>query len=302
MLRYNILKNQEAAEKFIQGVINLKDPALSPWPGQNGLSMYDFFVFWHHRAMMLNTPPSQSDRNAAHSGPVFLPWHRYMLTMFEGFLQDVINDPDFRLPYWDWSEDAETLSDPTASLIWSNELLGQFTSSPWEVRLAPNPFGNNIAMANRGLRRNLGARGTLPEKSTVKGFLQEDLVYDEPPFNSDSGEFRNLLEGWEGIHRFHNVVHVWIGEDMTVSTSPNDPAFYLHHCFVDKIWSSWQTIHSDKPYLPDSNAPDELAFHRLGDEMHTFFNERVTVGDFLDHNARYLYDTLDDLITEPGMA
>ena len=27
---------------------------------------------------------------------------------------------------------------------------------------------------------------------------------------------------------------------MTPMTSPNDPIFFLHHCFIDKLWADWQ--------------------------------------------------------------
>jgi tyrosinase len=62
MIRHNILQNPEAAEGYVEGVIRLKDPTVSPWPGQDGLSLYDFLVFWHHRAMMLPTPPRSPPR------------------------------------------------------------------------------------------------------------------------------------------------------------------------------------------------------------------------------------------------
>ena len=76
MIRRNVLTDADAAQQYIDGVRRLKDPAQFPWPDQDGLSIYDSFVFWHHQTMMLMTPPTQSDRNAAHSGPSFLPWHR----------------------------------------------------------------------------------------------------------------------------------------------------------------------------------------------------------------------------------
>ena len=70
LIRRNFLTDADAAERYIDGVRRLKDPAQFPWPGQDGLSIYDSFVFWHHQTMMLMTPPTQSDRNAAHSGPL----------------------------------------------------------------------------------------------------------------------------------------------------------------------------------------------------------------------------------------
>ena len=107
MIRRNFLTDAAAARQFIDGVLQLKDPDRFPWTGQEGLSVYDSFVFWHHQSMMLMTPPSQSDRNAAHSGPAFLPWHRYFLITLENLLRRALDDDDFRLPYWDWSADAE---------------------------------------------------------------------------------------------------------------------------------------------------------------------------------------------------
>ncbi|HEX5847186.1 MAG TPA: tyrosinase family protein, partial [Rhodoplanes sp.] len=29
---------------------------------------------------------------------------------------------------------------------------------------------------------------------------------------------------------------------MAPMTSPNDPVFFLHHCFVDKAWADWQEV------------------------------------------------------------
>ncbi len=62
--------------------------------------------------------------------------------------------------------------------------------------------------------------------------------------------FRNRIEGWvtrRADHRvttegsqLHNRVHLWVGGSMVPMTSPNDPVFFLHHCFVDKVWADWQ--------------------------------------------------------------
>jgi len=40
----------------------------------------------------------------------------------------------------------------------------------------------------------------------------------------------------------HGAVHVGIGSDMSTMYSPNDPIFYAHHAYIDKIWSDWQAI------------------------------------------------------------
>jgi tyrosinase len=290
VIRKNILLDTTAADQFVSAVLALKDPARFPWAGAEGLSIYDFFVFWHARSMMTLTPPTQSDRNAAHSGPAFLPWHRYMLLRFEEYARQALQDDAFRLPYWDWSADAAR-TEPTQSPLWSSELLGRFSQPDFQVRIGMNASGN-LVRVNRGLLRELGS-GVLPSRSDVSSVLLEP-AYDSAPFNSDSPGFRNLLEGWIGAGA-HNAVHVWVSGDMQFATSPNDPVFYLHHCNVDRIWSAWQSRWPESQYVPAADAPEELAFHRLNDALYTFFDERVSPADMLRHDTLYTYDTLADL-------
>jgi len=103
------------------------------------------------------------------------------------------------------------------------------------------------------------------------------------------------VEGWIGNERIHNSVHVWVGGDMSLSSSPNDPVFFLHHCNVDRIWAAWQERHAGAPYLPDMTAPDTLQFHRIGDALYSIYQDNVTPGDMTDYKRYYEYDTLSDL-------
>lgn len=296
MIRHNILNNSAAAQKFIEGIWRLKDPGQFPWPGQPNLSIYDAFVFWHHQSMMLMTPPRQSDRNAAHSGPVFLPWHRYFLIRLEGFLQQALNDSTFRIPYWDWTADAE-LFNPSTSPIWTNALLGQFMGGIWRVRLAMNAITGNLQFFNRPLQRRLGTGGgRLPTRQDVRTVIQSQTVYDQAPFSSSSiGGLRNYLEGWVGPARIHNNVHVWVGGDMQLSSSPNDPVFFLHHCNVDRIWAAWQQRYPAAPYVPNNTASETLLFHRLDDALYSIFNENITPRNMITYQNFYQYDTVADL-------
>jgi tyrosinase len=295
MIRHNFLTNAAAAQNFIVGVTQLKDPARFPWPGQPGLSIYDVFVFWHHQAMMLMTPPMQTDRNAAHSGPAFLPWHRYFLIAIEGFLQQAVNDTNFRIPYWDWSADAD-LPNPSTSPIWDNANLGRFVGANWRVRLAMNASTGDLQFVDRQLQRNLGAGGGLPTRQQVRAAVRDQTVYDQTPFSSSSpGGARNHVEGWIGSARIHNNVHVWVSGDMRLSSSPNDPVFFLHHCNVDRIWAAWQEKHPTLPYVPDATAPATLQFHRIDDALYSIFEQTATPREMLDYKSYYEYDTLADL-------
>ena len=43
------------------------------------------------------------------------------------------------------------------------------------------------------------------------------------------------------LHReFHDSVHCVIGGQMCTDDSASAPEFFLHHAFVDKLWSDWQ--------------------------------------------------------------
>ena len=66
---------------FVRAVVSLKQEDSAGMPG---VRTYDTYVVWHMRAMMNRTPwmgddptaPSPTERNSAHRGPTFLPWHR----------------------------------------------------------------------------------------------------------------------------------------------------------------------------------------------------------------------------------
>jgi len=73
--------------------------------------------------------------------------------------------------------------------------------------------------------------------------------------------------------------------------SPNDPVFFMHHCFIDKLWADWQAAHPGQGYVPVSGA---AAGHNLNDAMEPWASrgETVTPANVLDHNALgYAYDT-----------
>jgi tyrosinase len=118
VVRKNILLDPVSREQFGRGVNLLKqDFASGVTTGDLGftgttipVSTYDQFVIWHYVAMntmTLTSPTDVSGRNSAHRGPIFAPWHRFMLLLFEAHLRRVLNEPGFALPYWDWAADGD---------------------------------------------------------------------------------------------------------------------------------------------------------------------------------------------------
>jgi tyrosinase len=314
-VRRDVVRDARAREAFIRGVRLLKEQFPGPTTADLGIpgparpvSTYDLFIVWHHVAMNTFTPPSQTDRNAAHRGPAFLPWHRFMLIQLELQLQLALGDDQVGLPYWDWAADGDrpARAQP-AQPIWGDQVMGgqgnPITTGPfaflpddpasWRVRIEIDASGR-LRATDRGLRRSF-AQGApaLPTRAQVRTALGL-ATFDAPPWSATSTGFRNRLEGWRPPapgSTLHNRVHVWIGGDMLLSTSPNDPIFYLHHCNVDRIWAAW-LAERGAVYLPDQTAPADLRGHRINDAMHAFISAPMTPRETLDVDDLYRYDNL----------
>jgi hypothetical protein len=50
------------------------------------------------------------------------------------------------------------------------------------------------------------------------------------------------------------TVHNSVGGDMATYYAPNDPLFWLHAAFVDKLWSDWQAAHPAEAQRVDGAA------------------------------------------------
>jgi tyrosinase len=300
-VRTNITSNAAARQKYVQGVLALKQQftagvttsSLGIAGPSRRVSTWDRFVAWHHTAM-----------GFAHRGPLFLPWHRMMLRALEQLLQQALNDPDFGLPYWDWAADGElAAAQRLTAPVWASNCMGgdsatkgPFRKAVFPVKLAANNSGTLIQV-NRALRRRrgVGVQGIpnppLPTRSMTAAAIAT-LPPDTAPWNENSSGFRNRVEGWNPANGNHNLVHIWVGGDMLPSSSPNDPVFYLNHCNVDRIWEKWM-VDNGRRYLPSSNSPGAPVGQRLNDPMQSPFGPPVTPAQVLDLSASYTYDSLD---------
>lgn len=318
VVRRNISTSPESRDKFIKGVKSLKNEASGRMTDEFGIpgaarsvSTYDLFVIWHVTAMMIQTPlghPGQ--RNAAHRGPVFAPWHRVMLMVFEQNLQRALNDADFGLPYWDWAADGELPSPQQgAAAIWSAECMGGQGNpvatgpfafhandpSAFRVRISTNIAGE-LRKVNRGLRRAFGASASaLPRTANVSNALALS-AYDAPDWDAGADSFRNRVEGWmnddgASAPSLHNLVHVWVGGDMLLASSPNDPIFFLNHCNIDRLWESWMS-RNGRVYVPDMTADPALKGHRIDDPISSPLGRSATPRETLDVTGIYAYDAL----------
>jgi tyrosinase len=330
VVRRNILADSAPLQGFAEGVNLLKEDfsagVTTQTLGFGGtpipISAYDQFVIWHFVAMNTPTPDdpvlNPRDRNAAHRGSIFLPWHRFMLRLLELHLQRVLQDETFGLPYWDWAvPDGTPPSEQVNSALWRETGIG---GSGIPVKTGPFGFPDDPAQRRfrvffaqdvqtdrltffpqgRGLWRQLGehqqVRG-LPTATQVTQVLDTEDVYDQPDWDAAARGFRNRLEGWrmDPASRpagLHNRVHVWVGGDMGPGTSPNDPVFYLNHCNVDRIWEAWMVEHG-RTYLPLETSPGAPQRHRLNDQMSSLITTVTrSPNDLLDVGDLYTYDAL----------
>ena len=239
--------------RFVAAVLELKR-----------IGTYDRYVAVHTKAMMQMRP------DPAHGGPGFFPWHREYLRRFELDLQSV--DPSVSIPYWDWTRQRALDGPP-----WTEDFMGGDGVGP-DNRVATGPFAHPAhgsgevgnwsitVMEDMGgmpmthfLTRTLGRPASLPTAREVSAILKV-VPFDAEPWNFNTRKgFRSRLE-----MNPHNGVHIWVGGNMTMASSPNDPVFWLHHCQVDRLWARWQRLHSNTPYLPRTGGPKG---HNLRDPM-----------------------------------
>jgi tyrosinase len=165
-----------------------------------------------------------------HGGPMFLPWHRMMLWRIEQDLRKA--DPTVALAYWDWSLD---YNEPHKSPVLTDAFLGGDSQggcikagpfANWQVSV-PTPHCLTRKYAN-------GAQGIPPFTSDVV----LGAIIDQ------AGEYEDFRQQIESVP--HSMAHNGIGGDLGTMQSPNDPAFYFHHGFIDKLWYDWQQQDSSR--------------------------------------------------------
>jgi tyrosinase len=152
----------------------------------------------------------------AHNNWYFLPWHRPYIGYYEYLIQTYTKNPNFALPYWNWTNNPKipsifftgALNDPTR-LVGPNDQL----SSNW---VGSSVMSNIIA------------------------------TQDFQAFASSAASNQFGAAGYGALEATpHNNVHDWIGGDMGAYYSPLDPLFWLHHCNLDRLWVVWNNKYAN---------------------------------------------------------
>jgi hypothetical protein len=172
----------------------------------------------------------------AHFNPGFLPWHRIFIKNLEVELQ---KEGAKYLPFWDWSIDS---SDPLHSKIFTNDFFGS------------NDENKNIKDSEFSKSKFKTAYG---KYILTRDYNLDDKVIFYHPSLLIGDMKENLFSKWSQNLEYgaHSIVHSVIGGkrgDMSKWTAPNDPIFWLHHAFIDKLWWEYQYKTGNHKYDGDA--------------------------------------------------
>lgn len=185
---------------------------------RNGPDLVNDLATFHSNFFNLDNSSDPTQRDIHFNLPdeperdIFLAWHRMQVFEMEQAMQQI--DPKISIPFWDSIDDQST-----TSALWNQNFMGQFNTD-WN------------------LNRNLGGNGPLGTQADVNNLM----------IRTDFRDFSNTFERGN----VHAGPHRWVGGAMPTTASPRDPIFYLHHCFVDKVWRDWQTEHGTSAYISTS--------------------------------------------------
>ncbi|MGH6666042.1 MAG: tyrosinase family protein, partial [Pseudolabrys sp.] len=173
-----------------------------------------------------------------HGDPLFPPWHRAYLYMFEMSLRDLSGNRDIAFPWWDWtSDESHQVGVPAAYADTQSPLAGaEIPLDPQTRRVVEQQAPNAVDLSGPVPRtiRNPNPAADLPQADMV-----EDIL-DAPTFD----DFTMRLED------VHNSVHGRFNGSMAIiPLAAFDPIFWAHHTMVDRLWYLWQLRH------PGSGVP-----------------------------------------------
>lgn len=294
-------------------------------------NLYDYYVEAHIGAMLNMMTPLEDHTRMSHHGPHFLTWHRYMLLRMEADMAEALGDPDFALPYWDWTVCYEDGDPNTCAPLFQEAFLG----SPGGCE-DPDDYGEVIAgdlhdsgfrvniMLEEGslpyspeavvcearpLRRAVGCSEEVegpPTQGDIDGMFERS-VYDTDPYDACYTDadvsFRQYLEGFTSDStqpvciaagcQMHGRGHLYIGGNMFMDSGPsNDPVFFLHHAQVDRMWAAWQAYNLASS---EQSRQEELGNPGYPDMSRTnlYLWDSVASIEMLDYKALgYTYDAL----------
>lgn len=204
---------------------------------------------WAYQAAIHAVPPGQHGDNfrdqCQHGSWFFLPWHRMYLYYMERLARAVIAGR---------SDVSDEVKESWALPYWNYGRGGKYASLPPAFREpvhngAPNP----LFVRERNPVINRGGRVPNQAASWTTARLKQIFAVVATPGQSAgfggpvTGWNHNPSEAYGALEQTpHNDVHGYVGGQggfmSAFDTAPLDPAFWLHHCNLDRLWSVWLSL------------------------------------------------------------
>ncbi|KAL3632735.1 hypothetical protein CASFOL_025719 [Castilleja foliolosa] len=219
-----------------------------------------------------------------HHSWLFFPWHRWYLYFYERILGNLIGDPTFGLPFWNW--------DHPDGMFMPDMFDKEGTPAYDELRNQAHRPGAGVSTSTADLRYDGKDHPKRPPWMTIRRNLQE--MYREMVSNS-----RRLYDFYG--RGSHNAMHDWVGdprhkmEDMgNLYSAGRDPIFFSHHANIDRLWSVYRDLQAKRGLPWQFRQRDWL------DANFVFYDEnrnlvRVRVADALENEAMgYKFQKVDN--------
>jgi polyphenol oxidase len=224
-----------------------------------------------------------------HASWLFFPFHRWYLYFYERILGNLIGDPTFAMPFWNW-DSQPGMQIPAMFVDSTSQLYDVYRNAnhqpPTLIDLDYSGTEDSTSSVDQNL--NIMYRQMVSNSKTAQLFHGTAYRAGDDP---DPGA--GSLESTP-----HNNIHLWCGdpnqpnmEDMgNLYSSGRDPLFYAHHSNVDRMWTIWKTLGGKRQDFTD---PDWLNANFI------FYDEnaqpvRVYVKDCLEtKKLGYAYQDVD---------
>ncbi|KAJ5856971.1 hypothetical protein N7455_007865 [Penicillium solitum] len=213
-----------------------------------------------------------------HLSGLFLPWHRHFLWLWETALRDECGYSG-HLPYWNWPLWSENLKASPLFDCSDSSLSGDGNYNPGEQSLSGGevtiPRGSGGGCVRCGpfkdmeihmgpFDRNIVSFDKLPApgfdynprcfnrslNNFVSSNYDNETIVDRLLSAANISDFQTVMDYWParpgGVLGVHGGGHFSLGATLQdLFTSPQDPAFMLHHSMIDRLWSMWQAKDED---------------------------------------------------------
>jgi tyrosinase len=249
---------------------------------------------WLYQANIHGTydvPALEAWNTCQHGSWFFFSWHRMYVYYFERILREASGDPDFALPFWDYTDPTQrALPLPLRQPQTGNPLFvternpgdgpGQGINDGAQLPASATSFSQAMMFTNF----------SSPEGSGLSFGGQQ--VPAPVHFSSPPGQLESQP---------HNVIHNLVGGPTGWMSDPNlaarDPAFWLHHANIDRLWNVWKALGDGR------EDPSEGEWR---DQIFVFFDEtgqrvELTGKEVVDSAAQLHYTYAAGSGDEPAL-